>query len=283
MKRSKPIIGERLGGEPQNEREHFIQCPRSFFLMALSALAFLTLPLFAPSPAAAQAYFSVSPNGNGSECVSASPCALHTAIAGCYAQAVNVCDLQLSDGVYPDPGVNIYYYRNIRLTGNCYAPQNVILRAMTPNTTLVWIQDHAIGVVRCLTLDTYVGGTFGIAGRQHIIADWDTIMFRAMPGGAHVALNEFSIGSCLGQNWVLGGGIAHITAANSSKANIGCSIYFGPSVGFSYFVDVSRFSIVDAGLATFSGAPVGGTICNAQQYAITTAPARGWPGPSNCP
>src|SRR5262245_8003253 len=27
MKSPKPIIGERLGGEPQNEQEHFIQCP----------------------------------------------------------------------------------------------------------------------------------------------------------------------------------------------------------------------------------------------------------------
>jgi len=27
MKSPKPIIGERRDGEPQNEREHFIQCP----------------------------------------------------------------------------------------------------------------------------------------------------------------------------------------------------------------------------------------------------------------
>ena len=27
MKSPKPIIGERLGGEPQDEREHFIKCP----------------------------------------------------------------------------------------------------------------------------------------------------------------------------------------------------------------------------------------------------------------
>src|SRR5262249_9196314 len=97
--------------------------------LSLIALAFLTLPLFvAPSPAAAQllAFFSVSPNGSGSQCTLESPCALQTAMANCYDQAKSVCDLRLNDGVYADPGVNIFYYRKITLTGNCNAPQNVI-------------------------------------------------------------------------------------------------------------------------------------------------------------
>ena len=41
MKSPKPIIGERLGGEPQHEQEHFIQClvcGRSIDMRALAAV-----------------------------------------------------------------------------------------------------------------------------------------------------------------------------------------------------------------------------------------------------
>ena len=259
----------------------FISCK-----IALIALAFLMVPLFiATPPAVAEpaAAFYVSPNGSGNQCTPGNRCAIATALNSCYATTVVSCWIDLADGVYPDPNVNIYYYRRVGLTGNCNAPQNVIFRAMTPGATLVWIQDHAIGLVRCLTLDAYVGGVIGLAARQHAIADWDTIMFGNMPGGQHVFMNEYSIASCLGQNWIMGGAVAHASAVNSSKINLGCKMYVGPSVAFTQFASATYFSIIDAAQSSFSGFPVGGVGCNSGLYGIATPPAQGFPGSrGNC-
>jgi hypothetical protein len=82
-----------------------------------------------------------------------------------------ICNIRLQPGIYLDPAVNIYYHRTISFRGNCSAPNAVIFRATKPGTKLIWIQDHAIGMVACLTMDSESTGTIGIAGRQHIIAE----------------------------------------------------------------------------------------------------------------
>jgi hypothetical protein len=56
--------------------------------------------------------------------------------------------------------VNIYYHRTIGISGDC---SNPYARATTPNTALVWIQDHATGIVGCLALEPETTGTIGIA------------------------------------------------------------------------------------------------------------------------
>jgi hypothetical protein len=252
----------------------------------LTALAFLALAFFLPtSPAVAQssATFYVDPFGSGTQCTLANRCALPTAMSSCYAQAVEICNINFNDGIYVDPGVNIYYYRAVQLVGNCSAPQNVILRATIPNTALIWIQDHAIGIVQCLTLEAHVNGVSGIMGRQHIIADWGNIIFSIMPLGIHVFLNEFSIGSCVGPVWLRGGAMAHVAVSNSSKANIGCQVNAASSISFSSgFATANAFSIIDAGVATFTGGPVSGAGCTSQQ-SIVSPPPQGFPGqPSRC-
>jgi hypothetical protein len=42
------------------------------------------------------------------------------------------CHVQLADGIYLDPEINIFYYRFISVTGNCDSPQAVVLRATKP-------------------------------------------------------------------------------------------------------------------------------------------------------
>src|SRR5262245_46044872 len=256
---------------------------RNLFPTAHAFLILLFLLAVPPAVAQQSAAFYVDPFGSGTQCTPASRCTLQTAMSSCYAQTAQICSISLNDGVYVDPTDNIYYYRAIQLVGNCGAPQNVVLRAATPNTALIWIQDHAIGRVECLTLEAHVNGITGIMGRQHVIADWGTVRFGAMPLGYHVFMNEFSIGSCVGPVWLTGGAAAHVNVSNSSKVNIGCNVNAAPSISFSSaFASVSVFSIIDASLATFTGGPVFGAGCSSQQ-SVVSPPPQGFPGqPSHC-
>src|SRR5262245_28904661 len=91
-------------------------------VIVFAGFAFLMLSI-APAAAQSNASFFVDPFGSGTQCTPANRCALQTAMSSCYAQSVEICNIVLNDGVYADPGVNIYYYRVVRLTGNCLAPR----------------------------------------------------------------------------------------------------------------------------------------------------------------
>src|SRR5207244_2422896 len=99
------------------------------------------------------------------------PCTPQGAFEVCHQATVptGVCNVQLADGVYYDPEINIFYYRIVNLIGNCANPSSVMLVGTRRNTTLIWVQDHAIGIFACLRLEGYTGGVNGIAGRQHVI------------------------------------------------------------------------------------------------------------------
>src|SRR5262249_28289569 len=182
-----------------------------------------------------------------------------------------------------DPAVNIYSHRTISFRGNCSAPNTVIFRATKPGTALIWIQDHATGTVACLTMDSESTGTIGIAGRQHIIADYERVIFGAMPDRMHVAMNEFSIASCLDTVWIIGDAKTHFAAANNSNLNLNCSITLSEPRVFTYFVNAVAFSIVDAQHAKLFGSVATGVGCNSWN-AIVYLPAQRLPGsePGTC-
>jgi hypothetical protein len=120
---------------------------------------------------------------------------------------------------------------------------------------LVFIQDHATGTVSCLTLEaTAPGAVVGISGRQHIIADYDRVIFGPMPEGTHIGMTEFSIASCLDTVWITGDAGVHARASAHSKLNLGCHMTLTEPRRFTHFVVAAMFSVVDANGAVFASA-----------------------------
>jgi hypothetical protein len=227
--------------------------------------------------------FVAAPNGDDNgECTDARPCSPQGAVKACPMGAI--CSIALKPGLYLDPEVNIYYHRTISFTGNCNDPNAIIFRTTKPSTALVWIQDHAIGTVSCLAMDSESTGTIGVSGRQHIIADYGRVIFGAMYDGIHVATTEFSIASCIDAVWITGDAAIHAAPSDHSKLNLGCSIKLSEPRAFIYFVRAAAFSIIDAQLARFgSSCRNWGIGCNSSN-AIVYLPEQGFPGsqPGNC-
>ena len=199
-------------------------------------------------------YLYASPTGTNNECSQERPCTAQAAVKACQEKSRDICAVHLADGVYIDPAINIYYYRAIMIEGNCEAPQNVVLRATKPGGALIMIQDHAIGVLRCLALEASVPGAAGIVGRQHIIADYEHVIFGPMPGGTHVALTEFSIATCLSSVFITGDARVHANVLYFSKLNMmTCQMALPRSLKFDYFANASSWAVINADGASFTG------------------------------
>src|SRR5271165_2003237 len=95
--------------------------------------------------------FAASPSGSDNgRCTSAQPCSPQGAVKACPIGAV--CGIELQAGIYENPAVNIYYHRTIMIKGDCNNPYAVLFRGTTPNTPLIWVQDHATAIVKCLSV-----------------------------------------------------------------------------------------------------------------------------------
>ena len=196
--------------------------------------------------------FVAAPDGDDNgECTYARPCSPQGAVNAC--PHGQWCSVQLQAGLYLDPEVNIYYHRTISLRGNCDDPHAVIFRA-TKRGVLVRIQDHATGTVSCLTLEATAPGVVGISGRQHIIADYEGVIFGPMPEGTHIGMTEFSIASCLDTVWITGDAGVHARASAHSKLNLGCHMTLTEPRAFTHLVVAQMFSVVDANGAVFGTA-----------------------------
>jgi hypothetical protein len=231
--------------------------------------------------AEAQIYnFVASPSGDeNGQCTQTHPCSPQGAVKACPMGAI--CNIALQPGVYADPAVNMYYHRTIAITGDCNDPHAVVFRATRPNTALVQLQDHVIGGVSCLRLDSVTTGTIGIAGRQHAIGDYASIVFGQMPGGVHIAMNELSIASCLSTASIEGNARVHVLALNLSKVNIGCEVNLAQHSQIEIFISASFWSIVDAASARFAGAGAEGGegVRCSNNVAIVVKPSNGQPFP----
>jgi hypothetical protein len=231
--------------------------------MAKATATFITLialSLLAKPAWASAVGLYASPNGiDNPACSIQQPCTPQGAVMVCHAANVptGVCRIQLADGVYENPRINIVYYRFVHLVGNCSNPAAVVLRTTTPGT-LIWVQDHAIAAVGCMSL-TGVPGTIGLAGRQHVIIDYWKIMFGAMLNGLHIALNEYSIASCGEMVWIMGSADVHAGLTSHSRLNLPCEINVnGAATSFIYFLEAFDFSIINAiGLQLTGSRPLG--------------------------
>lgn len=247
------------------------------------ALAALVSPAFGQSPV-----YYASPSGvDNNACSQAQPCTPEGAYVLCHITEPtgDLCEIQLADGTYLDPGINLYYYRFATLRGNCSNPSSVTLVNTKPGMALIWVQDHAIAAVKCLRLEGHVGGTSGIVARQHVIVDYDNLIFGNMPGGSHISMNDFSIASCTGPVAIAGNATVHAAASNLSKINLGCEMNINGVFGIDFFVVASRFSIVDASAARFTGSYFVSGIACFQTAGLVDKAAQAFPGssPGNCP
>jgi hypothetical protein len=243
-------------------------------------------------------FFVAAPGGKDNDkCTGKRPCSPQGAVKAC--PMSGICNIRLLPGIYLDPAVNIYYHRTIALIGNCEDPHAVIFRATKPGA-LVAIQDHAIGAVQCLTLEATAPSAVGISGRQHIIADYDRVIFGPMPEGVHIGMTEFSIASCIGPVWITGDASIHAAASAQSKLNLGCHMTLTEPRAFIQFVSATTFSVVDAARAEFGtiatrvvaaatldaavlGPIATGDGCHSSN-SIVFRPEQGFPGssPGNC-
>src|SRR5262245_19388749 len=179
--------------------------------------AFAYLLLVGIEPAEAQrapaptVHFYAAPGPEGTQhsdnpiCSQQYPCSPQGAIMACHSQPYSMCAVHLADGLYLNAGINIFHFKMIHVMGNCGGPQYVILRTDQPGTAIAWVQDHATGIFTCLKLDAPgVPHVTGIAGRQQVIVDYGNIIFGQM--SQHVAMSFFSVASCTGTAWIVGGG-----------------------------------------------------------------------------
>jgi hypothetical protein len=232
------------------------------------------------APACAQQTYFASPSGpRNSVCSQAEPCTPQWAFVVCHEATVptGVCNIQLADGDYLDPEINIYYYRFVNIVGNCTNPSLVRLIGTRPATTLIWVQDHAIGVFSCMRLEGYTGSVTGIAGRQHVIVDYARIIFGNMPGGAHVLMTEFSIASCGDVVMIAGNVAVHAAALKNSVINLPCSITTNGQFNVDFFAAAQTFGVIDARGAQFTGSyQVVGVDCF-QATGVVFKPVNGQP------
>lgn len=227
----------------------------------------------------------VSPSGSGTQCTEAQPCGIDSAVSAC--PGGGLCNIYLADGTYPDPAVNLYYYRAFTLFGNCKNPSAVLLRGTRTNKAIIWVQDHATATITCMSLEATTPGASGIQGRQHAIIDFASLNFGEFSGGTFVSVTDSSVGSCTGPISINGSTSVPFGATSLSKLSLPCAISIPTPISFSHFVNVTSMSILDASAATFTGDGTGsassGTTCNSSQ-SIVTPPAVGFPGnrPGNC-
>ena len=129
-------------------------------------------------------------------CNQMQPCSIEGAVMACQASWKYLCLINVSDGLYMNPRVNIAHYKFVQIYGNCTNPLAVILRTSIPNTATVWVQDHATATLRCMRLDSQDGvtGVMAIAGRQHAIIDYGLISF----GGSKAPNGALYLGKAFG-------------------------------------------------------------------------------------
>ena len=181
-------------------------------------------------------------------------------------------DISVGPGSYAE-SVNIFYARAMRIVGNC---NDLSAVQILTNGTAIWVQDHAIGIIQCLTITATVVGAVGIAARQFPIVDIDRVRFSGFPQGHQIAISESSRLSCLhGPNGepvvVTGGSHTFAAAAGGSHLYLNCPISFeGTSnQAFSYFTQCTELSVCKYSELSWTGPSITGKQLNCDNSDIT--------------
>lgn len=207
------------------------------------SLGALLLPLALATPAAAQrakqavAIFHVTPDAaDNPTCSETQPCTPQGAVMACQAQWKYMCAVFVAPGVYLDPQIDVYHFKFVQFfadvtavngTITCNNPGSVVFQSTINNTTLINVQDHATMSVYCARLDSAAGvtGVTAIYTRNHVVADWINATFGAMPGGTHVDLNGFTIGHCISNVTITGGGPLKLSNDKTSYGVMACAVH----------------------------------------------------------
>jgi hypothetical protein len=240
-------------------------------------LAAAALAIAMPTGARAQTHW-VAKNGNDSDTCTEkeAPCltvqgAIRKVQQGTYAT------ISIAPGVYEEQ-ISIVYFRGISLVGDCQNIGAVTLRGPQPGP-VIWVEDHPIAVVACLTLDAAPGvsGVAGIVSRQFSITDYTHTRFGDMPGGTHIVANEMSKINCQMGNEIAGSAVSHVSVGGMSTILLGRPINVVVPVSFDQFASVGWQSYLDASIAAFQGAAVTGKKYIVQ-HGVLLQPPGGMPG-----
>jgi len=212
---------------------------------------------FAASACAAPPHYYLSPSGNdAADCSSATPCMTpqHTVDI-----CPETCAVSLAAGVY-HAKTNVLYRTVITFEGTvgpdgtCKSASDVIIDDGDHSGVLFWSQDHAITILRCLTLAAYANGSMGLATRQGGIADADHVNCMNFPGGMCFAATEASKIN-IASAGIYGGGSYWASATDGSQITIGGDIKangpaFSTALVMSAYYSIMNFrpSRIDGGI-----------------------------------
>src|SRR5262249_34273285 len=110
--------------------------------------------LIGNTPASSQLFVGKTGN-DANECASpAAPClTIQAAINKVPGGSLGV-DITVASGSYAE-NINIFYARAMRIVGDC---NDLSAVQILTNGTGIWIQDHAIAIIQCLTITATVAG-----------------------------------------------------------------------------------------------------------------------------
>jgi hypothetical protein len=181
-------------------------------------------------------------------------------------------DISVAPGTYAER-VNIFYARAMRIFGDC---NDLSAVQIATSGVGIWVQDHAIGIIQCLTITATVNGAIGIAARQFPIVDIERVRFSGFPQGLHIALSESSRLSCIhGPNGepvvVTGGADTFAAATGGSHLYLNCPVSFEGTSGqsFSYFTQCTELSVCKYHGLSWKGANIAGKQMNCDNSDVT--------------
>src|SRR5262245_17714788 len=219
---------------------------------------FILLAMLAP--AKAQQLYVAKFGNDDNTCMSQSaPClTIQGAINKVPGGSLGV-DIDIADGTYNEMP-NIYYHRAIRLRGNCSNLSSVQIIA---NSLGILVQDHAIGILQCLTIAAGTTEATGILSRQYSIVDAVRLRFSGFPLVQNIIVGDSSTLTCApGPNGepvvVTGSSTVFISISRGSRLNLNCPIFFEDQSAFSYFMQCIQLSICDLSQFSWAGSKITG-------------------------
>jgi hypothetical protein len=178
-------------------------------------------------------------------------------------------------------GGHVFYYKVVSFVGNsggdCDPTQTII--TLFGGDTAFTFEDHAIGTISCLTINSVGSTSVGVITRQFTIADLYYVSFGPMAGGVHVSVNELSKLSYLGGGHVTGSATNHIVVSDGSVVMMAGTTQVDAGLSFDTFGVVVNKSLLNGSGGTMSnGLPIHGHSLCADASSMLIEPKNGFPG-----
>jgi hypothetical protein len=178
-------------------------------------------------------------------------------------------------------GGHVFYYKVVSFVGNsgggCDPTQTII--TLFGGDAAFTFEDHAIGTISCLTINSVGSASVGVITRQLTIADLYYVSFGPMAGGVHVSVNELSKLSYLGGVRVTGSAASHIVVSDGSAVMMAGTTQVDAGLSFGTFGVVANKSLLNGSGGTMSnGSPIYGYSRCADASSMLIEPMNGFPG-----